>query len=85
MARRTVVSALLLSALLIPCFALQAQQIEATVTVNYEPIASTNKDLLQGFKPDIEEYLNGYRWNEQGNADDKIKCNFDIYIQSVVG
>lgn len=85
MTRRTVVPALLLFTLLLPCFTSQAQQIEATVTVNYEPIPSTNKDLLRNFKADIEDYLNGYRWNDQGNATDKIKCNFDIYIQSVVG
>ena len=61
-----------------------AQQIDATVTVNYESVATTNKDLLQDFKSDIEAYLNDYQWG-QDNLDERIKCNFDIFIQSVVG
>lgn len=85
MTRRTVSPTLLLFCLLIPHFVSQAQQIEATVTVNYEAIATSNKDLLQDFKPDIEAYLNSYRWNDQGGMDEKIKCNFDIFIQNIVG
>ena len=85
MTTRTVIPALLLCFLLIPGPASRAQQIEASVTVNYEGIATTNKDLLQNFKSDIEDYLNTYRWNDQGSMDEKIKCNFDIFIQSVIG
>jgi hypothetical protein len=62
-----------------------AQQIEATVTVNYEAVPESNKDLLQNFESDIEGYLNQHTWNEKGDANEKIRCSFDIFIKGVVG
>ncbi len=83
--RAVILTVLLLATLLVPHSTTIAQQIEATVTVNYEAVATTNKDLLQDFKSDIETYLNNYTWNDDGNQNDKIKCNFDIFIKGVVG
>jgi hypothetical protein len=85
MLKRIVSLTVLLFAILTTHFISLAQQIEATVTVNYEAVATTNKDLLQDFKSDIESYLNGYNWNSQGDANEKITCNFDIFIQGVIG
>lgn len=85
MLRHIVLFTALSSAILIPRFTSVAQQIEATVTVNYEAVATTNKDLLQDFKSDIESYLNGYNWNSQGTSSEKITCNFDIFVQGVIG
>lgn len=85
MLKRIVSLTVLLFAILTTRFISLAQQIEATVTVNYEAVATTNKDLLQDFKSDIESYLNGYNWNSQGNTNEKIECNFDIFIRGVIG
>jgi Domain of unknown function (DUF4835) len=62
-----------------------SQQIEATVNVNYESVSAANKDLLQNFKSDIEDYLNNFKWNDQGGMNEKIKCNFDIFVQTANG
>ncbi len=85
MTRTSVVLSLLITTLSLSPSALFSQQIDATVTVNYESIASTNRDLLQDFNSDITSYLNDYNWNDQGDQQERIKCNFDVFIQSVVG
>lgn len=85
MTRTSVILSLLIAALSFSSSVSSSQQIDATVTVNYESVASTNRDLLQNFKSDITSYLNDYNWNDQGDQQEKIKCNFDIFIQSVVG
>lgn len=85
MSTRIVILSLMIPAFLPPLSTTFAQQIQATVTVNYEAVASTNRDLLQDFKSDITSYLNDYTWNDQGDQKEKINCNFDIFIQSVVG
>lgn len=85
MFKRVKALAVFFSILLIPQVTSFAQQIEASVTVNYEAVQTSNKDLLQDFKPDIEAYLNNYQWNDQGDIHEKIKCNFDIFIKGVVG
>lgn len=85
MSRSVVVLSMMIPALLTPLSTSLAQQIQATVTVNYEAIASTNRDLLQDFKSDVTSYLNDYTWNDQGDQQERINCNFDIFIQSVVG
>ncbi|MBM2841819.1 MAG: hypothetical protein HW412_2347 [Bacteroidetes bacterium] len=71
--------------MLLPQATCIAQQIEATVTVNYEAVPTSNKDLLLDFGADIEAYLNNYKWNDQGDMNEKVKCNFDIFVKGVVG
>ncbi|MEK9137370.1 MAG: DUF4835 family protein, partial [Bacteroidota bacterium] len=61
-----------------------AQEVDATVTVNYEAVATTNKDLLQDFESDIKMYLSNYQWGTE-SQDVKVECTFDIRIQGVVG
>ena len=85
MLKRIPALAALFPIIFFPQVALIAQQIEASVTVNYESVQTSNKDLLQDFKPDIEAYLNNYKWNDQGDMNERIKCNFDIFIKGVVG
>ena len=63
---------------------LEAQQADVTVLVNYDQIASTNKDLLRDFESDVRTYLSSYNWGG-GNPGDKVKCTFNIRFQSVIG
>jgi len=63
---------------------LEAQQADVTVLVNYDQIASTNKDLLRDFESDVRTYLSSYNWGG-GNPADKVKCTFNIRFQSVIG
>ena len=61
-----------------------AQQIDATVVVNYEAIPTTNKDLLRDFQNDVKTYLGNYNWGP-GSPGDKVKCTINVFFQSVIG
>jgi len=79
-------SAALSALLLLPAIPswVYAQQIDATVVVNYEAIPTTNKDLLRDFESDVKTYLGNYNWGP-GNPADKVKCTVNIFFQSVIG
>jgi len=61
-----------------------AQQVDCTVKVNYESVASANKDLLTDFANDISYYINNYQWGTE-QIEEKVKCTLDIFIQSATG
>lgn len=74
----------------IACFALvlfvsrsAAQELECTVSVNYEAISNTNKDLLSDFANDLQTYMN-YRWGNE-KLPEKIRCTINVFVQSVTG
>jgi Domain of unknown function (DUF4835) len=62
----------------------RSQEVECTVHVNYEAVASTYQDLLQDFRSDISTYINGYRWGPD-QLDEKIQCTVDIFISGSTG
>jgi hypothetical protein len=62
----------------------QSQQVDCTVTVNYEAVGTANKDLLRDFENEIRNYVNNYQWGTE-QLDEKVKCNVDVFIQSVTG
>jgi hypothetical protein len=61
-----------------------SQQVNCTVTVNYEAVGTANKDLLRDFENQIRNYLNDYQWGSE-QLEEKVKCNVDVFIQSVTG
>ncbi len=61
-----------------------AQQVECALQVNYEAVATTNKDLLENFERDIRTYINDYSWGPE-QLDEKIQCTISIFIKSVIG
>ncbi len=72
---------IILLLLLFPSF-LSAQELNATVTVNFEQLSNGYKDRLVNFAQEVQNYLNSNKYtgnNWQGN---KIKCNFDIFFTS---
>ena len=60
------------------------QTMDVVVQVNYESVASTNKERLRDFENDVRNYISNFNWGP-GNADDKVKCTLNIFIQSVTG
>jgi Domain of unknown function (DUF4835) len=74
----------LLPALLLIATGARSQEVNCTVKVNYEAVASTNQDLLQDFKSDIESYINDYRWGTD-QLDEKIRFTVDIFVSGVTG
>ena len=78
---------LFLAATLVACltpFPALSQEVDCTVQVNYDPLPTTNKELMVNFASDLRDYLNNYRWGQE-NLEEKVKCTFNIYVQAVVG
>lgn len=62
----------------------RSQQVDCTVTVNYEAVGTANKDILRDFENDIKNYINNYQWGTE-QLDQKIRCTMDVFIQSATG
>ncbi|MDP3682359.1 MAG: DUF4835 family protein, partial [Ignavibacteria bacterium] len=63
-------------------FSLKAQELQATVTVQYENLPVLNKESLVNFAQTIEEYLNSNRFTGAAWNNPKIKCTFTIFFLS---
>lgn len=61
---------------------LQAQELSATVTVNYQNLPIVNKEILVRFQSDVESYLNNTRFTGGDWNYDKIRCSFSISFLS---
>ncbi|MDP2303849.1 MAG: DUF4835 family protein [Ignavibacteria bacterium] len=59
-----------------------SQELQATVTVNFEQLPSINKENLSSFQNTIEDYLNLTRFTNETWQNDKIKCTFNIFFLS---
>jgi hypothetical protein len=61
----------------------EAQQLDCSVTVNYESVSTTHKDLLSTFADDVRNYMNNYPWGQ--DEDIRVSCGISIFVQSVIG
>lgn len=59
-----------------------AQELSATVTVNYQNLPIVNKEILVRFQGDVEAYLNNTRFTGNEWNFDKIRCSFSISFLS---
>lgn len=59
-----------------------AQELDAKVTVNYDKLPTTNKDILASFGQSIEDYLNNNRYSGEDWKYDKIRCTFNVFFMS---
>ena len=58
-----------------------AQEFDCDVTVNDRQINDTSLDYISELGPDIENYLNNYRWtNDRFNEFEKIQCTLQIVL-----
>jgi hypothetical protein len=62
----------------------RTQQVDCTVTVNYEAVGTANKDLLRDLENDIRGYVNNYQWGSE-QLGEKVKCTLDVFVQSSTG
>ncbi|MBL1214176.1 MAG: DUF4835 family protein [Ignavibacteriae bacterium] len=70
--------------LLLPML-IKAQELDATVLVNYEQLETAAKERLQNFKQTIETYLNSTKFTAQTWEEERIKCTFNIFFTSASG
>lgn len=60
-----------------------AQELNATVTVNYDQLSTTAKEKLETFGRDVQDYLNNNKFaGDNGWEGEPIDCNFSIFFTS---
>jgi hypothetical protein len=60
-----------------------AQELQATVSVNYQQVSNGNPQLFANLEKQVKEFLNTTKWTDkQFNDIEKIECNFFINITS---
>ena len=70
--------AVLTAVILLSCNCLQAQEIIADITCNYEQVSSIQKDYLQDFDKKLMDYINNYRWIGKNYGNDKVRVSMSI-------
>lgn len=65
--------------LLLPAI-IVAQELDATVVVNYEQLTNIHKERLVNFGRAVQDYLNNNKFSGQNWEFDRIKCNFNIFF-----
>ncbi len=66
-------------------FLINAQELDAKVTVNFEQLPTQVKDQVRNFENAISDYLNNTQFTEEAWEWDRIKCNFNIFFTSGSG
>lgn len=61
---------------------ISAQELDATVIINYEQLETVYKDRLINFARSAEDYLNSNKFTRQEWDGDPIKCSFNIFFSS---
>ncbi len=64
---------------------INAQELEATVTINYEQLPVKYKEHLRDFPQEIERYLNTTQFSGGPWEWSRIKCNFNIFFTGAGG
>lgn len=72
----------ILGLLLLLTMSIKAQELQATVTVQYENLPVINKESLVNFAQMVQDYLNGNRFTGSVWNNPKIKCTFTIFFLS---
>ncbi len=62
-----------------------AQEINATVTLNYDALSGTNRQNVANLGPAIQDYINSYQWTGQQFNGPKIPVTLNIYLLSASG
>lgn len=59
-----------------------AQELDATVVVNYEKLETSYREKLSNFGEVVEEYLNNNKFTGDNWEWERIKCSFNIFFSS---
>jgi len=58
-----------------------AQEIDCTITTSMEALAGDARENLSDFLPQVQQYVNSYRWTNVDLGGEKIKCSMDIQFK----
>jgi hypothetical protein len=71
----------LITLLLLACFAINAQELNCTVTINSTQIQTSDRGIFRDMKNSIEQFMNTRKWtNDAFKNHEKINCNMLITI-----
>ncbi|MQP23685.1 DUF4835 family protein [Flavobacterium sp. LMO8] len=60
-----------------------SQELNATVTVNFQQVANGNPQLFKNLETQVKEFLNTTKWTNSEYSDvEKVDCNFFINVTS---
>ena len=71
--------------LLVSFSSAMAQEINCTVTLNYDKLDGTDRVNVTNLAPAIQKYINEYRWTGGNFKGPKIQVTLDIYLLSASG
>ena len=80
---KIIISSLLLQCLMfnVQCSMLNAQELEARVTVNHTKIDNTRTEVFDALQSKLADFLNSHKWTEiPFRENEKIQCNFNITV-----
>lgn len=63
----------------------KAQEINATVTLNYDALSGTSRENVSSLGSAIQDYINSYQWTGQNFNGPKIPVTLNIYLLSASG
>lgn len=72
---------LLLFLLCVQAWSMQAQELEAKVTINHSQIQGTDASVFDNLQQTLEQFINDFQWtNLQFQKNERIQCNFNITV-----
>lgn len=67
--------------LCVPAWSMQAQELEAKVTINHSQIQGTDASVFDNLQQTLEQFINDFQWtNLQFQKNERIQCNFNITV-----
>ena len=67
--------------LLLQCSMLNAQELEARVSINHTQVENTRTEVFDALQTKLTEFLNNHKWTEiPFRENEKIQCNFNITV-----
>ena len=69
--------------LLLQCSMLNAQELEARVSINHTQVENTRTEVFDALQTKLTEFLNNHKWTEiPFRENEKIQCNFNITVNT---
>lgn len=60
-----------------------AQELEARVTINHSQVEGTRTDVFDALQTKLQDFLNNHKWTEiPFRENEKIQCNFNITVST---
>lgn len=74
---------LTLCALAAAALPLQAQELDARITVNHEKVQGTSTSIFESLQTNLTQFVNDRQWtNQQYQKNERISCSFAITVNS---